>query len=205
MSSTLGAADEDSLRDLDVPLHTLQKEFDLCTRACNTYERNYFAWAHRYRCLDAVISMQVAAQSTDPQRTVDLNRILYEESKWCCRWVELNVSDYTAVQYRCNLALATFQIAKTSIAVPPDGFDDVEAVWRHAQSLVESYPNHEALWLYLRSALKMRLMASDAQSSSIRDEAEALARRHNSRQAEDCEGAVHRNASQFLSWLQRTA
>ncbi len=142
-------ADEDSLHNLDISPTTLREEFSACSIACSTYDRNYFAWSHRYRCFNALVEAVA--------RTPDFHKITDEELAWCTQWVERHVSDYTAIQYRCNvvsmIAHSKFMIPRLETTWPDAHSEPTPGLWDHAKSLVESYPEHESLWLYLRGAL----------------------------------------------------
>lgn len=140
--------DEDSLRTLDIPITCLRNEFTACTTAANTYERNYFAWAHRFRCLDALsTSLQNVSA---PGSAVDANAfmdLLNEEAANVALWIERHVADYTAMQYHCRLACLLYSL-RTSMVLSPS-----PSIYSHAMSLVGSYPEHESLWYYLRGAV----------------------------------------------------
>ena len=144
--------DEDTLRCTDMPLDALDAEFSACTLACSTYERNYFGWLHRFRCLDALAAKIHVAQSVaDNTQISRLLELLREESGRSFRWVDQHVSDYTAMQYQCRIdsVLQYFSPLFAQIKNPTTSSMNT---FDHAESLLKAYPNHEALWLYLRGA-----------------------------------------------------
>lgn len=212
LPSSLEDEDEDTLRNLNLPLATLQKEFDLCALACNTYERNYFAWAHRYRCLDALLAMLVLESSIRSERAAKLGQMLRDEIDWCNRWLERHASDYSAAQYRCRLATATVHLtalASQSLNLALLGsFEGPEGLWRHAKDLVQAYPDHEALWLYLRGALQIVWQTSGRQSETQYDEVKNWAKNaqalpEDEDEMRDSRDLARWNASRFLAWLDR--
>ncbi|GJE91388.1 protein prenyltransferase alpha subunit repeat-containing protein [Phanerochaete sordida] len=137
--STDGAPDEDTLQHLDISPTQLRAELDACTRAATTYERNYFAWAHRARCLDAL------AHCLREGAVRGFQDVLRDETANVRLWIDRHVGDYTAMQYYCRLVLLARSPDSPS---PPTSL----SAYQHAKALVEAYPEHESLWCYLRSA-----------------------------------------------------
>lgn len=190
-------ADDDSLLYYQIPADALRSELKIASRASETYHRNYFAWLHRFKVLEALSSLARSSPSRDSYR-----RLLAEEYAAIQQWVERHVSDYTAMQYMRSLytvALEVFPLNVSSdetTARYQSRLADHPSLLEHAQSLVELYPNHESLWLYLRAGIP---------ATPPRDYATALARKLLDQHAEDgaeSEG-VRAHAHRYLAWLER--
>ncbi|EKM53429.1 uncharacterized protein PHACADRAFT_259811 [Phanerochaete carnosa HHB-10118-sp] len=176
--------DEDSLRHLAISPSQLRAEFDACTLAATTYERNYFAWTHRAQCLDALMSL---LQGEKDCGYLDLP---LEEMVNVSLWIDRHVSDYTAMQYHCRLVL----LIRAAEMPPPT---TLQSVYTHAKSLVEAFPEHESLWCYLRSAARVE----DVSESEIRLVAEMLLQTQV--EADPASQASLRHAKGCLDWLGR--
>lgn len=196
--------DEDALRGCAVPLAALEGEFRACTLAANTYERNYFAWAHRTRCVDALVAALHAAQASGDAPRVDrIWQVLIHEAAEVSVWIERHVADYTAMQYRYRLAALLRPLALHSPDHPSP------SAYSHAMSLVDAFPQYESLWYYLRGAL----WAEPCNEGDSRiDELESLCRRHlpsqtsataSLKELSQSADAKHRHASRFLLWTRR--
>ncbi|TFY57403.1 hypothetical protein EVJ58_g7038 [Rhodofomes roseus] len=149
---------EDTLRDTVLSTETLRSEFAIVAQACETYPRNYFAWIHRYLCLEALVML---ARSPTPFQQA-YRSLLLEEVLFARTWIERHISDYTAVHYFCNMHLLLLR--QEDIPLPIDAartldLDHIDnltlrtALYAHAKSLLASYPEHETMWLYLRAAI----------------------------------------------------
>lgn len=124
----------------------LQQELDLVSRACELYPRNYFAWIHRLMCMRSLLSDYLTG--TD---TVGFVPIFRNEIAGVKGWIDRHVSDYSAIHYILTLSQAGFQSGDSS-------FVEIiiqEDLLAHAVSLVREYPAHEALWMYIRTALSI--------------------------------------------------
>ncbi|KIP02282.1 hypothetical protein PHLGIDRAFT_300061 [Phlebiopsis gigantea 11061_1 CR5-6] len=180
--------DEDILSDLYISPARLRGEFDACTVAANTYERNYFAWAHRTRCLDALATALQVVDDTEA-----LVHLLVDEAANIGLWIERHVADYTAMQYRCRLAFLL-----DSLQNPPS-LRALGPCYPHAKSLVESYPEHEALWCYLRGSVWSELL-DDTHILARQDELKGLGNGLMQKNG----GLIQHNARKFLAWLDRS-
>lgn len=143
----LGAAGVDSYCHLQFPSRELfQQELELASRACELYPRNYFAWTHRLICMRSLLSGYLTG--TD---TVGFVPILRNEITGIKGWIDRHVSDYSAIHTILALSQAAFQSKDSSlmeIVIEED-------LLGHAISLVREYPAHEALWMYIRTALSI--------------------------------------------------
>ncbi|CDO77039.1 hypothetical protein BN946_scf184403.g14 [Trametes cinnabarina] len=149
---------EDSLWNLDLDAGWFRAEFAVVSQACETYPRNYHAWAHRFLCAQALVAVVGHPSTSDAHRS-EVLEVWREERRRVREWIDRHVSDYSAMQYACRLevlgdGLRPSMDEKSSGTLPPvDG--SLEApLSEHAWLLVESYPAYESLWLYFRGALQ---------------------------------------------------
>ncbi|EIW54501.1 protein prenylyltransferase [Trametes versicolor FP-101664 SS1] len=207
---------EDSLRGLVLDADTWSVEFAAVDRACETYPRNYHAWAHRYLCAEA---LSTALRGDAGPALMEAWQLEKDRIR---QWIERHVSDYSAMQYACrleDLELGRFAGEQPITAASGDHTREIpseekETLVEHAWALVRAYPSHESLWLYLRGALRppsnlAALHLDSATSDRVRNGARALAERFLSDGSAD-RGAsvlpgehalVGRHAARFLAWL----
>jgi protein prenyltransferase alpha subunit repeat containing protein 1 len=203
---TADGGDEDTLRCADITLQVLENEFSACIVGCTTYERNYFGWSHRFRCLDALASMiHKAMLVSDPQAAQSLDLLGVEFSR-SSLWIDQHVSDYTAMQYHCRVDSVLQQYLRPSVktintrSLPPSASNQ-------AQSLLMSYPSHEALWLYLRYAAASRLRSDSDTVSRLTEFAvgfQASEDRGTSIGTSADLAQAEGHARRLLKWLTRT-
>ena len=120
-----------------VPPEALEVEFVRTSAACHVYPRNYHAWAHRRFCAKALVASQ---QSGAPSNS----GVLAEEYQRTLKWIESHISDYSAMNYAINLER---MLLGGNLAEP------CLSATEHATLLLQSYPDHESLWMYLRSSV----------------------------------------------------
>ena len=172
-----GLEDDEIMERIDIPDDCFRHEFEIATRACEVYPRNYYAWFHRSLCLRsywirshkgarAQLQAPHAEEIVGPEVT-NLSLIL-EEFDFILRWIDRHVSDYSAVDYAfriyditqlacekdrndpCSVSCACASISSYSLNV-------LDKLVYHAWSLLQSFPNYENLWLYTRRALDISL------------------------------------------------
>ena len=187
----------DTLRNVTLPAGALRAEFSIAAQACETYPRNYFAWTHRHLCLEALVCL---ASTSSPAQDAYC-ALLLEEMLFARTWIERHVSDYTAVDYIHGMHVLLLR--ELIVPLPEDapeklGVDPVDSktlramVYAHAKGLLEAYPEHESMWLYLRAAMDLRKSDPESQlsekhtmdeppaetSSSLKTAASMHAKRH---------------------------
>jgi len=113
---------------------TLEAEFSCVFTACNLYPRNYHAWTHRRFCVEAFIASLKSDFPSNPS-------VLAKEYRRTLEWIESHISDYSAMNYAVNFEK---MLPDRSLI---EGFLPTK---EHAMSLLQSYPDHESLWMYLR-------------------------------------------------------
>jgi protein prenyltransferase alpha subunit repeat containing protein 1 len=120
-------------------------EFDLVANACELYPRNYHAWTHRYLCLRAMRAHSGYASH------------LKSEIMWTQAWIESHVSDHSAVHYLMNIATELKALGHDARGIDGQNM----SLLQHASDLVSRYPDHEALWMYLRYMFQESKSTSD--------------------------------------------
>ena len=186
--SSWNGIDEDALSDLSLSAVQLQDEFQACTVAANTYERNYFAWLHRTRCLDALVATLPAKPELEP--------VLTNEFEAVKLWIERHVGDYTAMQYFCHLTLIqTPHLTSSGRRFP--------SAYQFAKSLVESYPDHESPWYFLRDAVLANRDGIENGLASLCRSLIAKAEADTAPGLSFATDASGRYAKQFLAWSAR--
>ena len=120
-----------------VPPDALEAEFIRASAACHVYPRNYHAWAHRRFCAKALVASQ---QSGVPSNS----GVLTKEYQRTLEWIESHISDYSAMNYAANLEQMLLGGNLAEPCLPAA---------EHAKLLLRSYPDHESLWMYLRSSV----------------------------------------------------
>lgn len=221
LSPTSPTPSGDSLLHLDIPPEALRDEFSITSKACETYERNYYAWAHRYMCLEALAGLVQISTSSHGES----HALLMAEAISIRHWVEQHISDYTAVQYLYHVQIVLRNILSVNLPretlspTPADGslqrmsqlHDSLEFV-THAESLIEFYPDHETLWLYLRAVVSGCLEPTVRSGfDEIRARVLSFSQRFCLHAPADYprplssvdERIVHRHASRFMAWLAR--
>lgn len=118
---------------------TLDTELSIVALACEIYPRNYFAWAHRYFCMNEIIS-------SVPKTT--LAAVISNEISATRGWIEQHISDSSAVHYLVSLIECSSKVIDVS--------EHVCSLMSHAISLVQCYPDHETMWLYLRATSRLK-------------------------------------------------
>ncbi|KAI0827881.1 protein prenylyltransferase [Trametes gibbosa] len=158
---------EDPLQGLALDADAFRTEFSAAAQACEIYPRNYHAWGHRYLCAEELAAL-LRGGGTDAGP--GLMTVWEEEEAHIRGWIDRHVSDYSAMQYACRL-----EDLRRGLPVRESGLETAgrreprlasrdERACEHAWSLVQVYPSHESLWLYLRGALSLAIQ-QNARSS----------------------------------------
>ncbi|KIY68093.1 protein prenylyltransferase [Cylindrobasidium torrendii FP15055 ss-10] len=155
--------------NLAIPCTTLKAELHLIAHACETYPRNYYAWAHRLFCAD--ILSQLVTQQVD-----GADDIVREEFQYCMKWIDTHLSDYTAMNYACQFANRFPSVASQPKSPHP--------LLLQAIALLQTYPSHEALWMYLRTCICIE--SSMARVEMVKLAEESLRQTENSGRLDQC-------------------
>lgn len=135
-----------------ISLGDIRKEFDIIRGACDIYPRNYHAWTHWHFVVDVVYVLL----STYKECPHHLD-VLADEFITLHRWVNVHVSDHTAIHHLCNISQVfhdlesryPLRLVEKLFGVSSPNFFLAE----HALTLTLSYPSHESLWMYMRRAV----------------------------------------------------
>ncbi|KAJ6611280.1 hypothetical protein B0H10DRAFT_370649 [Mycena sp. CBHHK59/15] len=134
---------------LEIPPDAIAAEFELISKCCEAYPRNYHAWAHHHFVTDSIFASLRASNTPDSHYL----RLLAGEIGNLQRWVETHVSDHSAVHQFCSI------VSRLQLLVSPR-YDptlaklvDPAVLFEHAISLTTSYPSHESLWMYIRAMI----------------------------------------------------
>lgn len=191
--------EEELLKGLPIPVDALQCEFAACATACATYERNYFAWLHRFRCFEALYTkLYLCLATSDTSIIQNMINLVREEAAWTTHWIDRHVSDYTAMQYRCWIGKHMGQLRQNFAAPVVRTIMDPRATYTHARDLLKAFPDHEALWVYVKGAI----MADDLQLEfPVIDEMVRLANYY--QEESEWESISQRQAVRLTMWLCR--
>ena len=85
--------------------------------------------------------------------------LLMEERTAAMKWIDLHVSDYSAIHYLIRLCVGLHNLDHLQQDVKVQLTKEVR---EHAEDLVQRYPTHESLWLYIR--LVDELVSTDPQT-----------------------------------------
>ncbi|KAK0484326.1 hypothetical protein EDD18DRAFT_1111717 [Armillaria luteobubalina] len=127
-----------------LPCALVRDELQILARGCESYPRNYHAWTHRSYCMQSM--MDLVTTSSDPAAEA----IMQEEYLNLLRWVDLHVSDYSAMHY---LFLLVQRFNMLQSGAPGLQSMNLVSLFGHTMSLLSSYPKHEALWMFIRSII----------------------------------------------------
>ncbi|CAL1711325.1 unnamed protein product [Somion occarium] len=109
----------------------------------------------------------IASRASEPSSSLlpshhDLNALLMEECGWIKTWIDRHISDYTAMQYACQIFSIAAGMGKNNLSwaspppdMSPDALLDIQGLRTHAQSLLHTYPERESLWMYFRDTFQM--------------------------------------------------
>ncbi|KAJ3936767.1 MAG: hypothetical protein NXY57DRAFT_930965 [Lentinula lateritia] len=127
-----------------IPAPLLEKELGVILRGCESYPRNYYAWAHWEYCLDKLYEGCAKDEG-------DYFPIVTRASNQLLRWMEHHLSDYSAAHHLCRLVHRFYGLTKTheEMSDVDLSFDQLS---KQAISLLSRYADHEALWMYLRAS-----------------------------------------------------
>ncbi|KAF5383412.1 hypothetical protein D9757_006124 [Collybiopsis confluens] len=109
----------------------IERELDIILKNCESYPRNYYAWAHWDFCMELLNG-----------QTEYYLPVIVGAFRRLHAWIDSHLSDYSAAHHLCGLTQKfrdlDVEINLTRLSV-------------HALELVSRYPDHEALWMYVRA------------------------------------------------------
>ena len=137
----------DSLSCVSLPLHQFAAELEVASIACETYPRNYHAWLHKSKVIEALAASHKTSANTESEtllRTVEDSSVKH---------VDTHIKDYSSMHYISRVFDATMKCGlKDQLR-----FDEMKErpyqPVEHAKGLLHVYPTYESLWYYLRAAI----------------------------------------------------
>lgn len=125
------------------------EEIKVCEKIAERYPKNYYAWTHRRFLWTRSGSLPYLDHES-------LTQIFQQEFDTLFNWLNLHISDHSAVHYQCQvLDLLLMQYSSTSneaemFKIAKQSIDTV-------QTLVKRHPGHEALWILRRMVNRILL------------------------------------------------
>ncbi|KAJ6495759.1 hypothetical protein C8R47DRAFT_1116266 [Mycena vitilis] len=147
----------------EIPPDAVENEFELISKCCESYPRNYHAWTHHHFVVQCIY---VSIRSCRPADFPYLAPLTGEFTR-LRGWVESHVSDHSAIHHFCSL-ISRFQsldLAQYHSVLGP--LANLSVHFEHAISLVAAFPSHESLWMYLRAVIKLSPDANTLAASAI--------------------------------------
>lgn len=134
----------DSLSGVSLPLHRFATELEIASIACETYPRNYHAWLHKCKVIEALTASYQMSPSTESEalfRSLEGSGIKH---------VDMNIKDYSSMHHLCRIFDAT---VKCGLKRLDETKERPYQPIQHAKDLLVVYPMYESLWYYLRVAI----------------------------------------------------
>lgn len=140
----------------------IQHELNIIQHTCQTYPRNYHAWAYWHFIIDvchaSIYYHSSTADRDEPEhlagRRQDFLDVIIAECTRLRGWVESNVSDYSAMHQLCQIQKLVEQLLDSGTLVPDSAKNLTSlALADQSLSLATAFPSHESLWMYLRTSL----------------------------------------------------
>ncbi|KAJ6497718.1 hypothetical protein C8R45DRAFT_865657 [Mycena sanguinolenta] len=146
----------------EIPADAIEAEFKLISRCCETYPRNYHAWSHHHFVMQCVYA---SLRDSHPADSPFL-ALFTAEFLNLRRWIESHVSDHSAIHQFCSLVARLQSLDLTQYRSTLAPLADPAVHFEHAVSLIEAFPNHESLWMYLRAVINISPSKADALAAS---------------------------------------
>lgn len=137
----------DSLSCVSLPLHRFTTELEVASMACETYPRNYHAWLHKCKVIDALAASYRSSANTGFQALFHT----IEDSGM--KHVGMHIKDYSSMHYLCRVFDATFKCGLKEQSGLGETKERPYRLTEHAMGLLIVYPTYESLWYYLRVAI----------------------------------------------------
>ena len=137
----------DSLSCVSLPLHRSATELEVASIACETYPRNYHAWLHKCKVIEALAASYKRAENTESEallRTIESSGV---------RHIDTHIKDYSSMHYMCRVFDATVKCGFKKQSRLNETNEKPYQPVEHAKGLLQVYPTYESLWYYLRAAI----------------------------------------------------
>lgn len=137
-----------------IPLGVMGRECGLIRQACELYPRNYHAWTHYHWVMDVAAAIAARGLEHCEGTSHDYVDFVRGEMMQVREWIARHVSDYSAAHLLCGFAVLD---RAGTLHLTESGSKGLlaEELREHALGLVQAYPSHETLWLYLRNVLSL--------------------------------------------------
>lgn len=139
----------------------VNKEIALCSKIAEKFPKNYYAWTHRRYLWSSCILPYL--QSNDNEKLV--KALLKQEFDALKCWLELHISDHSAVHYLSQVLEIQLQHIPSEDETQSILMEVAQKSLNLAKTLLDTHPNHESLWILRR--LMVQLLFQHAQNSSV--------------------------------------
>jgi len=139
----------DSLSCVSLTLHQFTTELEVASTACETYPRNYHAWLHKCKVVEALAASYKRSASTE------FEALFHTIEDSGMKHVEMNIKDYSSMHYMCRVFGATIKCGPTEKSRLDGTKERPSRPVEHAKELLVVYPTYESLWYYLRVAIRI--------------------------------------------------
>jgi protein prenyltransferase alpha subunit repeat containing protein 1 len=139
----------DSLSCISLPLQQFTTELEVASIACETYPRNYHAWLHKCKVVEALAASYKRSTNTESEalfRTIEDSGIKY---------VGMHIKDYSSMHYMCRVFDTTINCGLKEQSRLDETKERPYRPVEHAKELLVLYPTYESLWYYLRVAIRI--------------------------------------------------
>jgi len=144
------ASSEEVERFPRLTLAAIRHELNIIQRTCESYPRNYHAWSQ----WNFMINICYASIYISDDSFQDFFAIIVHEVARLRSWVDQHISDYSAMHQLCQAQkLVDYLTLSDRFRDITDGTQNSLTLTQHSLSLVNSFPSHESLWMYLRVSL----------------------------------------------------
>jgi len=137
----------DSLSFLSLPLHQFATELEIASIACETYPRNYHAWLHKCKVIEALTASYQRSPNTESEalfRTIMGSGVKH---------VDMHIKDYSSIHHLCRVFDATVKCGLKEQSRLDETKERPYQPVEHAKGLLLVYPTYESIWYYLRVAI----------------------------------------------------
>ncbi len=137
----------DSLSCVSLPLHRFTTELEVASIACETYPRNYHAWLHKCKVVEAL------AASYKSSANIELEALFRTIEDSGVKHVGMHIKDYSSMHYICRIFDVTLKCGLKEQSTLDETKERPYRLVEHAKELLVLYPTYESLWYYLRAAI----------------------------------------------------
>jgi protein prenyltransferase alpha subunit repeat containing protein 1 len=137
----------DSLSCVSLSLHQFATELEVASIACETYPRNYHAWLHKCKVIEA---LAVSCKTSTNTKSEAFFRTIEDSG---VKHVGIHIKDYSSMHYICRVFDTTMKCGLKEQSRSDETKERSYRPVEHAKELLVVYPTYESLWYYLRVAI----------------------------------------------------